>query len=134
MDYADLRTAIYDHLVAEIIEVGGRVFWGWTADADTEKPFLVMMMIGESPSINTPLGLFMTVEILTVGEQGNILAIDPIADHVISALHQVDINTPDGRTIRLEYRRESRIDFWSEELRGNVIDSRFTLPTDFWTG
>lgn len=133
MDYADLREAIYDQLVAEVAAVGNRVFWGWTASAETEKPFLVMLFTGEVPSIATHLGSFMTFDVHVLGEEGNILAIDPVADAVVTALHQVDITTPDGRIIRAEYRRDARNDMWSEEFRANVIQLKFWMPTDFWT-
>jgi hypothetical protein len=133
MDYADIREGLYEHLCTEIPAVGDRVFWGYTAPADTEKPFLVMTFMGELPSLNTPLGTFMQFTVDVFGEEGNIIAIDPIADDVVAAIHQVDITTPDGRIIRGEYRRDARTDFWSETFRASVISNRFLLPTDFWT-
>ena len=133
MDYADIRVGIYNHLVAEILTVGGRVFWGWVASAETEKPFLSMEFTGEVPSMNTPVGSFMMYDVLVIGEEGNVLAIDPIADSVVSALHEINVTTPDGRIIRSEYRRDARADYWIEDLRGQAIRLAFWLPTDFWT-
>lgn len=132
MDYADLRVGIRNQLVTEIAAVGGRVFWGWTASAETEKPLLTMSFKGEVPSMNTPCGMWMMYDVLVIGEEGNVLAIDPIADAVVDALHKVDVTTPDGRIIRSEYRRDARIDYWIEELRGQAIRLAFWLPTDLW--
>lgn len=133
MDTADLREAVYDHLVANIPAVSGRVFWKFTAPADTEKPFIEMGFLTDVPSINTPLGMFYRLDLIIIGEEGNIIAIDPISDLVVSVLHEQDIVTPDGRVIRCEYRRNSKMDYWYEEFRGNAIRLEFWLPTDFWT-
>ena len=70
MDYADIREAIYDHLVAQVGAVSGRVFQGWVASPETEKPYLIFYFTGELPSINTPCGTFMQYEVLVVGEEG----------------------------------------------------------------
>lgn len=131
MDYADLREAIYDALCAEVPAVGDRVFWGWTAPADTQKPFLEISFLGELPSDN-PCGTWMQLEVLVIGEESNILALDPIADTVGHALHNMRIPTPDGRAIRPEQTRDARIDGWSESLRANIIRLKFLIPTDVW--
>ena len=131
MDYADLREAVFDELVAQVAAVAGRVFWGHTAPADTLKPFLEIAFLGELPSA-TPLGTMMQVEVLCLGEESNIMGLDPVADAVVTALDGPQITTPDGRTITLEYWNDSRIDGWSEELRANVIRLKFILPTDAW--
>jgi len=131
MDYADLREAIYNELAVGITDVGNRVFWSHTAPADTEKPFLEIAFLGELPSM-TPLGTMMQVEVLCLGEESNIMGLDPIADAVVSVLDGPEIVTPDGRVITLEYWNDSRIDGWSEELRANVIRLKFILPTDAW--
>ena len=133
MDSADLREGIWNHLNANVLSVAGRIYWGHTASAEMIKPFLVMMFRGDYPSVATPLGMFKKIEILCVGEEANILALDPVADEVIDAMHNQDITTPDGRVLRCEYRRDSYIDYWNEELRGNVILLSFLMPTDFWT-
>ena len=133
MEYSDLRLAIYNQLCTTIPAVSNRVYWGWVAKADTVKPYLIISFTGELPSLNTPLGSFMQFDVLAVGVQGGILSLDPIADDVVTALHNVDITTPAGRIIRCEYRRDARIDFWSEQLNGNLIRLKFWLPTDFWT-
>jgi len=131
MDYADLRHGVFDELVAQVAAVGGRVFWQHTAPADTVKPFLEIAFLGELPSL-TPLGTMMQVEVLCLGEEANIMGLDPVADAVITALDGPEITTPDGRTITLEYWNDSRIDGWSEELRANIIRLKFILPTDAW--
>lgn len=140
MDYTDLRTALYDHICFCVPGIHTtdsppvcKVFWGWVAPGDTEKPFIVLTFTGDLPSINTPLGMFIQFDVDIFGQEGNILNIDPIADDVVSCLHQTDIVTPDGRIIRPEYRRDARVDYWSEDFRANVIHLRFLLPTDFWT-
>jgi hypothetical protein len=132
MDTADLREGIYDCLVANVPAVGGRVYWGYTARADTVKPFLEFSFLSDVPSVRTPLGMFHRIEVIVVGEESNILDLDPIADLVVSVLHDQVILTPDGRYIRLEYRRGSKYDFYYEPLRANAIRIEFWLPTDFW--
>lgn len=133
MDYADLRSALAIHIKAQVPEVGNRLHSTWAGKADEVKPFLVMQFTGDLPSINTPKGLFMGIDVLVIGEEGNILAIDVIADKIVTELHKVDITTPDGRTIVVEYRRDARIDFWIEEVNGLAIRLAFWMPTDFWT-
>jgi len=134
MDYADLRKGIYDHLVANIAAVAGRVYAEWSANADSVKPFLEFAFAGELPSINTPLGMWMQLEVLVYGAEGSYMTLDPIADAVISTLHKQDVVTDDGRTIRPEYWRDARIDTWDETLKAAVIRLKFLIPTDFWTG
>jgi hypothetical protein len=133
MDYADLREAIHGHLVTNVPAVGGRVWWGWTAPSDAQKPFLLMTFTGELPSVNTPLGLFLQYDVLAVGVEADILSLDPVADAVVTALHEVDIVTGAGRVIRSEYKRDARMDMWSQDLMANIIRLKFWLPTDFWT-
>jgi hypothetical protein len=133
MDSADIREGIYDQLVANVPAVGGRVFWEYTAPADTEKPLLVMGFLSDVASVNITQGMFIRVEVLVLGEQGTHMALDPIADLVVSSLHHQDVTTPDGRTIRPEYRRNSKIDFFSEDYRAAAIRLEFWVPTDFWT-
>lgn len=133
MDTADLREGVYDHLVSTITDVGGRVFWEYTTPADTEKPLLEMAFVGDLPSINSPLGMFIQLEILVFGEEGDILSLDPIADSVVSNLHNTNVTTPKGRVIRPEYKRDSRFDWWNETLKANIIRLKFWIPTDFWT-
>jgi hypothetical protein len=139
MDRADLREAIYDQICSLVPAIWGtgspaecNVFWGWTAPGDTEKPFIVLTFTGDIPSINTPCGMFIQFDVDLIGDEGNIMNLDPIADDIVSILHQTDITTPTGRIIRPEYRRDSRNDYWSEDFRANVIHMRFLLPTDFW--
>ena len=131
MDYADLREAVEIELKAQVPAVANRVFWSHTAPADTVKPFLEIAFLGELSGI-TPKGTMMQVEVLCLGEEANIMGLDPVADTVISALDGPQITTPDGRTITLEYWNDSRIDGWSEELRANIIRLKFILPTDAW--
>jgi len=131
MDYGDIRHGLYDYLVAEIAEVGGRVFWEWTAPADTEKPLIEIAFLGEIPSPNK-CAMNQQLEVLVFGEKSNILALDPVADHVVSALHHQAVATPDGRTTLPEYVRDSRMDIWSERLNACGIRIKFLIPTDFW--
>ena len=133
MDYADLREGIFNHLCSNVPSVGNRVFWGWTAPADTVKPFLEMSFIGELPQVNNPCGLWMQVEVLVVGEESDILSLDPIADLVVTVMHNQQVATPLLRIIKPRYIRDSRIDFWDENLRANIIRLKFLIPTDFWT-
>jgi hypothetical protein len=138
MDYADLREAIYDQLclIPALLDTGspqkGKVFWAWTAPADTPKPYAFISFTGDVPSARTPCGMFVTFDVCVVGEEADILNLDPVADDVLDALHQVDIVTPKGRIIRCEYRRDARVDYWAEDIRANVIRLAFWLPTDFW--
>jgi len=140
LDYADIREAIYDQLCTNVTGIHDsssppvcKVFWGWTAPADTEKPFIVLTITGTLPSLNTPLGMFIQIDVDVFGGEGNILDIDPVADEVISALHNQSFTTPTGKVIRPEFRRDTRVDSWSEEFRANVIHMRFMIPTDLWT-
>jgi len=132
MDYADLREAVYNHLCTNVPAVSNRVFWSYTAPKNTERPYLVMYFTGELPSINTYCGVWMQFDVLCFGEEANILSLDPIADLVVSSLHKTDITTPLGRTIRPEYNRDSRVDYWDEDSRSNVIRLKFWIPTDLW--
>ena len=140
MDYGDLREGIYDAICTGVPQVWDtssppkcKVFWGWTAPGDTPKPFITMNFAGElAPANGNKCGLFMQLDIEVYGEESNILAIDPIADLVVSVLHQQPIITPLGRTIYLKYVRDARFDAWSEELRASMIRLKFLLPTDFW--
>ena len=131
MDWGDIREGIYDELCAVIPAVSSRVFWAWTAPADTVKPFIEMSFIGQIPSPNK-CGLHMQLEILVIGEPSNILSIDPIADLVVSSLHKQLITTPAGRNIECAYMRDSRTDLWHERLNGNCIRLKFWIPSDVW--
>jgi len=133
MDSADIRKGLYNHLVANVPQVSGRVFWEYTASAETVKPFLEMAFMSDIPSVNTPLGMFIRLEVLVVGEEANIIALDPIADMIVSIMHKQDVMTPDLRVIVPEYRRDSKFDFWYEILRASAIRLEFWIPTDFWT-
>ena len=138
MEYADLREGIYDALcsIPAIQDSSsppvGKVFWEWTALADTEKPFLEMAFIGELPSSNK-CALHMQLEVLVIGEPSDILSLDPIADDVVSLLHHQPIATPGGRTLELCYVRDSRFDLWIEQLSACGIRLKFLVVTDFWT-
>ena len=138
MQYADLREGIYDALctIPAIQDSSsppvGKVFWEWTAPADTEKPFLEMAFIGELPSLNK-CAMHMQLEVLVIGDPSNILAIDPIADDVVSLLHHQPITTPAHRTLELCYVRDSRFDLWIEQLSACGIRLKFLVVTDFWT-
>lgn len=139
MDYADVREGLYDHLCMYITEVQDsssppkcKVFWEWTAPADIQKPYIEIAFMGELAPVNG-CAVWMQLEVLVFGEESNILAIDPIADHVVSSLHNQDVITPDGRTIRPKYVRDSRMDFWVETPRANGIRLKFLIPSDFWT-
>jgi len=138
MQYADLREGIYDALctIPAIQDSSsppvGKVFWEWTAPADTEKPFLEMAFIGELPSINK-CAMHMQLEVLVIGDPSDILAIDPIADLVVSTLHHQPIATPAHRTLELCYVRDSRFDLWIEQLSACGIRLKFLVVTDFWT-
>lgn len=133
MNYADLREGIYNWLCTKVPAVASRVFWGWTAPSDTTKPYLEMSFVGELPQVNNPCGLFMQLEVLVFGDESDILAIDPIADLVVSSLHRQSVTTPAARVIKPQYVNDSRIDFWDESSRSNVIRTKFIIPTDFWT-
>lgn len=140
MDYADCRHGIFDALCAGVPYVWDsssppncKVFWGWTAPADTVKPFITMEFGGElAPVSGNKCGLFMQVDIEVYGEESNILAIDPIADLVITVLHQVPITTPKGKTLYLKYQPTARFDAWSETLRASMIRLKFLLASDRW--
>lgn len=138
MDYADLREGVYDALctIPAIQDSSsppqGRVWWEWTAPADTVKPFLEMAFIGELPSINS-CALHMQLEVLVIGEPSDILSLDPLADAVVTLLHHQPILTPDGRTLVLDYVKDSRFDLWIEQLSACGIRLKFLIPTDFWT-
>ena len=88
MDYADLREAIWQQICTGVPQIWDtssppkcKCFWGWTAPADTPKPFIVMNFAGElAPASGNPCGLFMQVDVEVYGEEANIMAIDPIAD------------------------------------------------------
>jgi len=132
MEYSDLREGIYNHLVANVAAVGNRVFWGWTAPADSVKPFLTMSFAGELPSATgNKCALLMQLDVEVFGDESNILAIDPVADDVVRAL-ALPVTTPAGRTIQLDYVRDARFDAWSEALRASMIRLKFVLPSDLW--
>jgi len=129
MDTADLREAIYNQITAN---VSAGVYWAWTAPADTAKPYVTIAFQGDIGSARSPYGMFKRVEIMIYGDEGSIMSLDPIADAIVQCLHKRDITTPDGRTIRLEYRRDSYFDFWDEATRSAAIRLSFWLPTDLW--
>lgn len=131
MDYADLRTGIHERLCADV-DVGNRVFNGWVAPADTEKPFAIFSFIGELPSVNTHVGMWQQVEVVILGEESSYATIDPIADSVINALDENYIYTPDGRRIFLQYVRDARFDTYVSSHNAAAIRMKFILPTDFW--
>ncbi len=132
MNRSDIRKGIYDHLVASIPDVEERVFWNWTAPADSPKPLLEMGFLSDVRSFNNPAGIFLRLEVIVVGPEGDFLGIDKIADDVFAALHHVNILTDEGRNIRPEYRGGSRYDFWYESLKGNAIRQEFWIPSDLW--
>lgn len=134
MDTADLRLGVRNQLVTELMgspPLVTNVYWTDTAPADTELPFLVMGFLEDMPAMN-PHGMFKQVEVLVVGEPQQVHNLEPIADQVIAALHDIYITTPGGRRIRLKYQRDSWLEFYSETLKATVIRLKFSLPTDLW--
>ena len=133
MDIADIRTGIYNHLCTQVTAVSNRVYWAYSAPADTTLPCLIMSMGEDMASINSPKGMFSQVHVSALGKEGSIHLLDPVVDAVVKALHKVAITTPDGRKIYPEYRRDSRFEAWDEDFKANVITVSFVIPTDFWT-
>ena len=132
MDNADIRKAIWQELTDNITTVTA-IKTGYTPSAEQTKPYLVIDFTGELPNINSPKGMFITFDVLAIGEAGDMLTIDALADSVVSTLHNTDITTSTGNIIRPEYRRDGRFDYWSEALQASVIRTAFWLPVDFWT-
>ena len=136
MDYADLREGIRLELctIPAIQDTSsppeGKVFREWTADADTPIPFLEFALTGELPSPNK-CALHMQLEVLCFDSPDTTL--DQLADDVVSLLHHQPITTPAGRTTKLDYIRDSRMDIYSETLKAWGIRLKFLIPTDFWT-
>jgi hypothetical protein len=139
MNYGDIREGIYNALctIPAIQDTGsppkGKVYWEWTAPADTVKPFLEMAFIGEVPSMNAgKCAHHMQLEVLCFGQPSNILDLDPVADAVVTLLNDKPILTPAGRTIVCNYIRDSRFDAWVEQLSASMIRLKFIIPTDLW--
>lgn len=133
MDYASLREGIYHHLVAQVGAVGGRVFWEWTAPADTTLPFIEIAFMGEIPSPNK-CAMHQQLEVLVLGQQSDILSLDPVADAVVTALHHQALLTTSSPPCSTElcYVRDSRQDLWVEQFNAACIRLKFLIPTDFW--
>ncbi|MCK9600914.1 MAG: hypothetical protein M0R06_17870 [Sphaerochaeta sp.] len=125
--YAELRKAIRDHLAAEITEVDERIFNGFTAPADTPKPYLVIEMSGEVPSTSNSRRGWARFDVLSIGNEGDYLSLDPIADAVVVALDQQSVVLETG-TMRPEHKRDSRIDMWIAEVNGTAIRDQFWIP------
>lgn len=130
MDYSDIRYGLWSHLCTQITAVSSRVFWGWTAPADTPKPYITMSFSGELPSTNS-CALFQQLDVEVYGDESNIMAIDPVADAIVTAL-RLPITTPKGKNLELDYLRDARFDAWNEELRVSMIRVRFLIPSDLW--
>lgn len=134
MNYADTREGLINALkTIPTIQSGsppqGRVFDLWTAPADTVKPFLEMGFDGELPSINGgDCALHMQLEVLCLGEPHNIIALDPVADAVVTLLNDKPIVTPLGNYLRPKYLRDSRFDAWVEQLNASLIRLKFIIP------
>jgi hypothetical protein len=141
MDYADIREGIHDHLcncVAGIDDASSppvcKVFDEWTAPADTEKPFLEMAFLGEIPTVNrSKCAHHMQLEVLVMGEEYNIIAIDPIADNVVSCLHHQSVVCPSGARYEPQYIQDSRMDGHNQQLNASVIRLLFWIPVPFTT-
>lgn len=137
MDYHDIREAIRSALATiPAIQAGsplaGKVYWEWTAPADTVKPWLEMAFDGELPSLTAGhCALHMQLEVLVFGEAGGYHTIDPIADAVVTLLHHQNITTATGKIICPEYIRDSRFDAYVDQLKASVIRLKFLIPLPF---
>lgn len=127
MGYAEIRKAIRDHLVTEITTVDGRIYNGWTAPASTPKPFLVVELVGEVPSVSNSRRGWMRFDVLSVGNEGDFLTLDSIVDAVVAALDQQEVSLGTG-VMRPEHKRDSRIDLWIAEVNGTAIRTQFWIP------
>lgn len=134
MDYQDIRYGIRNALATiPAIQTGsppqGKVFWEWTAPADTPKPFLEMAFDGELPSATGgDCAMHMQLEVLCFGDPGSIHNLDPIADAVVTLLNDKPIVTPLGAYLRPKYARDSRFDAWVEQLNASMIRLKFIIP------
>ena len=89
-----------------------------------------MSFSGELPSVNS-CALFQQLDVEVYGDESNIMAIDPVADAIVTAL-RLPITTPRGKNLELDYLRDARFDAWNEELRVSMIRVRFLIPSDLW--
>lgn len=132
MDTADIRIGIYNQLTGSVSAVNNRVFWAYTAPADTPKPF-IYLTISTSSSLLNPLGMFYVLRVYVLGQEGTAHVIDDVADDVVGALHKVDISTPEGSTICPVFDRDSRFEDWNENVRAHIVGLSFTVPVSIRT-
>lgn len=136
MNYQDIRYGIRNALATiPAIQAGsppqGKVFWEWTAPADTPKPWLEMELDGDIPSLNS-CAYHIGLEVLCFGDMGSIHNLDPIADAVVTLLNDQPILTPAGRYLRPKYLRDSRFPSFVNQLNASVIRLKFIIPTDLY--
>lgn len=127
MGYAEVRKAIRDHLVSAIEAVDERIYNGWTAPGTTAKPYIVVTSAGEVPSTNNSRRGWMRFDVLVIGNEGDTLSIDPIADAVVAALDGESV-TLGSSVMRPEHKRDSRIDLWIAEVNGSAVRLQFWIP------
>jgi hypothetical protein len=130
MNYAEVRGGIAKYLSDNVTDVDGRVKQSWANAGDIEKPFVVFSFLGELPSADNHLGVWMQLEVNVAGVEGSFTPLDVIADQIVGLLHNQVITTTTGN-FRPEFWRDSRIDYWNQELKLNVIRLKFTIPGRF---
>jgi hypothetical protein len=134
MNTAELEQAIVATLINDVSTVAGRVFATFTAPADAARPYLEAGFLEDLPAMN-PVGMFYQLEVLCVGDEVDTLALDAVADEVITKLHDIHIMTTGSppSVFYCTYTRDGRMKQFSNDLNGLVTRLRFLVPIPLWT-
>lgn len=88
-----MRRTIRTHLIENVPSVNGRVYEPYIASPSTERPYLVVKMVGES-STNIRYGFDVPLQIWLYTDRANFYDMDQLATEVANALAYTELVRP----------------------------------------
>lgn len=109
-----MREAIRQKLITSIPEVAGRVFEPHAAGADTQKPYLVVLMGTDTE--DTPwTGYRQIVEVWPYLDQTQFADVDAISEKIAAALGSLPLTTAAGEVFSCQYLGAAGPDVFDQE-------------------
>ena len=119
-----MRKTLYEHLTAN--STIPRWFQPYVATKDTEKPYGVIQLGEDLPSMNTSRGFFRDCYFWLYAEPGSFLALDEAALELKKMLAGRVLTTSTG-TFEMLFVRIGR-DFYDQELEAAAKRVEFRIP------
>jgi len=89
-----MRNAIRDRIIEEVEDFGARVYEPYMPDANTEKPYAVIVMGGEAET-NMRYGFDVPVRVWVYVDKTSFSDVDSLLAKVINALNGVELEADD---------------------------------------